>query len=184
MEKVKYFIKSSLGVLFFILIIFMAAGRADFIQGWVFLALSFFGLVLNLITIRNNEQLMEERAKPGKDVKPWDKKILGLLALTTLIAYIIAGLDAGRFHWSPVFNGAFFILGVFLILSGQIIFTFAKKQNAFFSSVARIQTESGHVVCDAGIYQFIRHPGYLGIIICWIGFPLVFSSIYCTAPVA
>lgn len=133
---------------------------------------------------RDNEQLIRERAKPGPDIKSWDKTILGFSAVVTVVAYIVAGLDAGRFHWSPELNSTYFILGVFLVLTGQIFFLYAKKQNTFFSSVARIQTERAHAVCNSGVYRFVRHPGYLGMIISWAGFPLIFSSIYSFIPAA
>ncbi len=104
METIKFFLKSFAGVMFFIIIMFIAAGRLNYLQGWIYLVISIFGLVLNIFLIKNNEQLMNERASPGTNVKTWDKKILGLLALTTIAAYITAGLDSGRFHWSTDFN--------------------------------------------------------------------------------
>lgn len=183
MEKTKFFFKSLIGVMFFIIIMFIAAGTLNYLQGWIYLIVSVFGLVLNIFLIKNNEQLMNERTKPGTNIKNWDKKILGLLALVTIAAYIVAGLDSGRFHWSPDFNIVYCGLGIILVLSGQILFLIAKYQNNFFSSVARIQTEREHSVCDMGLYKIVRHPGYLGMVVSWIGFPFVMGSIYSSIPV-
>lgn len=183
MEKIKYFLKSLIGVLFFIVIMFIAAGRINYLQGIIYLSVSIFGLILNVITAKDNEELMKERTKPGENVKSWDKKILGLLALITLFSYILAGLDSGRYHWSPSFNLTYYLLGAVIVLIGQIIFLTAKNQNAFFSSVARIQDERQHSVCDVGMYSFVRHPGYLGMIISWLGFPIIMGSFYSIIPV-
>jgi protein-S-isoprenylcysteine O-methyltransferase Ste14 len=75
-------------------------------------------------------------------------------------------------------------LGVAFVLIGQLIFLVAKTTNKFFSSVVRIQHDRGHTVCDTGIYTFVRHPGYLGMIISWVGFPILLASLWSIIPVA
>jgi protein-S-isoprenylcysteine O-methyltransferase Ste14 len=37
--------------------------------------------------------------------------------------------------------------------------------NPFFSPVTRIQAERGHHVVTRGLYRFLRHPGYVGMLI-------------------
>jgi protein-S-isoprenylcysteine O-methyltransferase Ste14 len=69
------------------------------------------------------------------------------------------------------------------MFSGQLLFLIAKKTNRFFSSVVRIQNDRGHTVCETGIYRFVRHPGYLGMIISWIGFPLLLGSVWSIIPI-
>lgn len=182
MLKLRFFAKSFAGIFFFILILFISAGRMTYDQGWIYSALSFLGLLLNFITIKDNPELMKERSKPEKDAKKWDKQILGFSALITLVAVVVAGLDSGRFQWSPRFRWYYILLGSILMLTGQILFLLAKNQNTFFSSVARIQTERGHTVCDSGLYRSIRHPGYLGMIVSWTGFPLIMGSLYSIIP--
>jgi steroid 5-alpha reductase family enzyme len=72
----------------------------------------------------------------------------------------------------------------FLTISGQLLFLLAQKQNKFFSSTVRIQSERNHTVCDTGLYKIVRHPAYLGSIIQSIGFPLLFGSLWSIIPVA
>jgi protein-S-isoprenylcysteine O-methyltransferase Ste14 len=57
-------------------------------------------------------------------------------------------------------------------------------ENRFFSSVVRIQTDRGHVVCDTGPYRFVRHPGYAGIIFPLFGIVLALGSIWTLIPAA
>jgi protein-S-isoprenylcysteine O-methyltransferase Ste14 len=162
---------------------FIAAGKINYLEGWLYFAISMFGLVINIVSTRNKDELISERSAPGANTQAWDKKILGGLAILTIISYAIAGLDSGRFHWSAPFNSYVIVAGVLLVISGQIIFAVAKYQNNFFSSVVRIQGERKQNVCDQGLYKFVRHPGYLGMVLSWIGFPLVLNSIYSSIPV-
>jgi protein-S-isoprenylcysteine O-methyltransferase Ste14 len=177
----KHFFKSFLGISFFFIFLFLAAGRIDYWQGWLYYGVSMLGLAINFFTSKNAD-LIQERDKPGADVQNWDKKILGLLALLTVIAYVIAGLDSGRFFWTAPFSAGLIALGVSLSLAGQIIFAVAKYQNNFFSSVVRHQKDRNHQVCDRGLYKIVRHPGYLGMIIPWVGFPLILNSLYSIVP--
>lgn len=179
----KHFTKSFLGIIFFFVFMFIAAGKINYIFGWIYFVLSIFGLIINIITTKNNPDLLSERSTPKENVPAWDKKILGLLALLTIISYVVAGLDSGRFNWSPLFDIKIYLLGVFLTMLGQLIFAIAKYQNNFFSSMARIQTDRHHTICYTGLYKFVRHPGYLGMILSWLGFPIVLNSIYSILPV-
>ncbi len=178
----QHFLKSFIGISLFFLVLFLAAGRIDYVEGWIYFALSVFGLMLNVILIKDKQDLLNERSRPGANTKPWDKKILGLSAFLSLVAYVVAGLDAGRFHWSSPFDWPLTVIGILLTMIGQVVFAVAKYQNNFFSSVARIQTERNHGVVDRGLYRIVRHPGYGGMILSWISFPLVLHSLYSIIP--
>jgi protein-S-isoprenylcysteine O-methyltransferase Ste14 len=100
-----------------------------------------------------------------------------------LISVVIAGLDSGRFQWSPHFHWSIYVLGIILTIFGQVIFLTARKENKYFSSVVRIQTDRGHIVCDTGIYKLVRHPGYLGMSISLSALPLLTGSVWSTIPI-
>jgi len=182
--KASYFIKHLLGSLIFFAVIFISAGRVlNYWQGIIYLALGLVMTILSYTFLQVDPDLLKERSKPGKDTKKWDKMILGLSFLLTLSMYIIAGLDSGRFHWSPDFHWSLCLIGTLLTALGQLLFLIAQKQNRFFSSTVRIQTERGHAVCDTGLYKVVRHPAYMGSIIQAIGFPLLFGSLWSIIPV-
>lgn len=174
----KYLVKTLTTTLIFSLLLFFCAGKYDYFQGWIFLITNIITALMNFWTIRNDSDLMTERSKVREGGKSWDKIILGLSALTYLISVVIAGLDSGRFQWSPNFHWSIYVLGITLTLIGQTIFLTARKENKYFSSIVRIQTDRGHSVCDTGIYKVVRHPGYLGMTISLIGFPLITGSIW------
>jgi protein-S-isoprenylcysteine O-methyltransferase Ste14 len=127
--------------------------------------------------------LLKERSKPPGDAKEWDKQILKLSALITIVAYVIAGLDSGRYQWSPRIPWGAWIAGIVVMVTGQFLFLKSKETNKFFSSVVRIQSDRGHTVCETGLYRFVRHPGYLGMITSWVAFPLVLGSFWSGIPV-
>jgi protein-S-isoprenylcysteine O-methyltransferase Ste14 len=180
--KTSLFIKQLFGTLLFFAIIFISAGRIVYWQGLVFVLTGIFMLILNYSVLRPDDELMRERSRPGEGSKKWDKGILGLSFLATISMYVVAGLDSGRFHWSPDFSPFLYALGILLNTAGQLLFLIAQKQNRFFSSTVRIQTDRGHAVCDTGLYKFVRHPAYLGIIIQSAGFPLFFGSLWSIIP--
>ncbi len=98
--------------------------------------------------------------------------------------YTLAGLDSGRYHWSPDFHLSLILTGILLTASGQFLFLLAQKQNRFFSSTVRIQSDRDHTVCDTGPYKIVRHPAYLGSVIQAAGFPLLFGSLWSIFPAA
>jgi len=178
----KYLIKQLIGSLIFFSIIFISAGTLFYIPGLVYASVGLIMLVLNYTLLKPDKELFEERSKPGAGTKKWDKVLLGLMFLSTISVYVVAGLDSGRFHWSPEFPEGLFYTGIILTAAGQLIFLIAQKQNSFFSSTVRIQTEREHRVCDSGLYGYVRHPGYLGSIFQAAGFPLLFRSYWSIIP--
>jgi protein-S-isoprenylcysteine O-methyltransferase Ste14 len=181
--KTSYIIKHLVGTLIFFLILFFSAGRIDYWQGLIYVIIGLIMATLNYTLLKPDSELLTERAKPGEGSKKWDKALLGLSFLITIAMYIIAGLDSGRFYWSPDFHWSLSLIGIILTASGQLLFLFAQKQNKFFSSTVRIQTDREHTVCDTGLYKIVRHPAYLGSIIQLLGFPLLFGSLWSILPV-
>jgi protein-S-isoprenylcysteine O-methyltransferase Ste14 len=182
--KASLFIKQTLGMLLFFAVIFISAGRFIYWQGLVYVLIGLFMYILSFTVLRVDSDLMLERSKPGEGAKQWDKLILGLSFIATIGMYVIAGLDTGRYHWSPDFHWNLFITGIIFTIVGQLLFLIAQKQNKFFSSTVRIQTDRGHTVCDTGLYKVVRHPAYLGSVIQALGFPLLFGSLWSIIPVS
>jgi protein-S-isoprenylcysteine O-methyltransferase Ste14 len=97
-----------------------------------------------------------------QNAKAWDKVLAPLMAVS--VGYpmvVVAGLDH-RYDWSSEFPLWLIVIGFILISFGYSFAAWALAENRFFSSVVRIQTDRGHVVCDSGPYRLVRHPGYAG----------------------
>ncbi len=184
LSKAQAILFNYVGVVLFAGFIFLGSWKLIYWQGLLYLATAIVGTTINHILLPKRSTLTEKRAATAKDGLAWDKKILGITFLAELITFVVAGLDSGRFHWSGDVPWVLTIFGVFIVLLGQIIFAFAKRENAFFSSTVRIQSEIGHHVCSTGVYRIIRHPGYTGLIIANLGFPLLMNSYYAFIPAA
>ena len=181
--KAGYLMKSFIGTFIFFAILFISAGRIDYGPGLIYVSIGFLMMVLSYTVLRIDADLLKERSGPGENTRKWDKQILGLSFLATISMYVVAGLDSGRYHWSPDFHRSLCLIGAILTATGQLLFLIAQKQNRFFSSTVRIQTDRGHVVCDTGLYKVVRHPAYMGSVIQSFGFPLLFGSLWSILPV-
>ena len=82
-----------------------------------------------------------------------------------LLTLTVAAFAVGRLHFgfdvpTPLRDTAL----VAFVLSG-LLQTWAVLVNQFFSPVGRRQTERGHPVIAEGPYPFVRHPGYLAVLV-------------------
>ena len=169
------------------LVLFVCAGDIGWWQAWVYsLLFVAAGLGGRFLAERRHPGLLAERQNIDniQTVKAWDKVLAPLMALSiSLPLVIVAGLDH-RFGWSPAFPLWLILLGFFLIAFGYAFAVWALVENRFFSSVVRIQTDRGHVVCDSGPYRIVRHPGYAGNILALLGIVLALSSLWTLIPAA
>ena len=119
-----------------------------------------------------------------QNAKAWDKVLAPLMAVSIgFPMVIVAGLDH-RYNWSPEFPLWFIVVGFIFIAFGYAFASWALAENRFFSSVVRIQTDRGHVVCDSGPYRFVRHPGYAGNLLPLFGIVLALGSVWTLIPAA
>jgi len=163
-------------------LIFLSAGRLDYWQGWLFLGITLAGTALSFLLLQNDPGLLSERVRPGRGMKWWDKGYYLLSTPLYFAAVIVAGLDAGRFHWSRPPSAVAYALALAAFLTGQGLTLWAKKANPFFSSVVRLQSDRGQVVCSTGPYRICRHPGYLGGLLFGLATPLLLGSTWALIP--
>jgi protein-S-isoprenylcysteine O-methyltransferase Ste14 len=156
-------------------------------EAWVFSALIIAASMGSRIWAeRRHPGLLAERARFGKapDVKPWDRVLAPLMAVSlSFPLVIVAGLDH-RLGWSPALPTWLNLLGFILITIGYSFAGSALAENRFFSSMVRIQADRGHVVCDSGPYRIVRHPGYAGHILPLPGIVLALGSVWTRIPAA
>jgi len=159
-------------------LLFGAAGRLNWVEGWVFMGRYLLMLAGNArMMLVKTPELAAERGEVHADAKTWDRwlaLIAGLLG--PLIVNVTAGLDE-RFEWTEVPAGIK-VLGAVLTAGGYILVGWAMASNRFFSGQVRIQTERGHQVEHTGPYQLIRHPGYTGMSLTMLGIPLLLGSLW------
>lgn len=175
-------LRTAAGLFAVFLFLFIPAGRLDYWQGWLYLGLSLAILLVTRWVLRGSPELIEERLKPGAGMKTWDKLYFALSTPLYLVMLVVAGLDAGRFGWSPPLPAWVYLTGVAVYLAGQGLFLWAKRVNRFFATVVRIQAERGQTVCRDGPYRQVRHPGYVGGILFGVSSPLILGSLWALIP--
>jgi protein-S-isoprenylcysteine O-methyltransferase Ste14 len=168
-------------------ILLLCGGDLGWWQAWVYsLLIVAAGMGGRIWAERRHPGLMAERQniENVQKAKSWDKLLAPLMAVSLVFPMVIvAGLDH-RYHWTPAFPLWSIVTGLVLIALGYSFATWALAENRFFSSVVRIQTERGHVVCDTGPYRFVRHPGYAGNILPLFGIVLALNSVWALIPAA
>jgi protein-S-isoprenylcysteine O-methyltransferase Ste14 len=65
---------------------------------------------------------------------------------------------------------------------GQGLFSWAMASNKYFSTCVRIQIDRGHTVATSGPYRYIRHPGYVGYTVSFLGMSLALGSLWAIIP--
>jgi protein-S-isoprenylcysteine O-methyltransferase Ste14 len=173
--------------LFIPLVLLVCGGDLGWWQAWCYsLLIVAAGPGGRFWAERRHPGLMAERQNIEKALsgKAWDKILAPLMALSlSFPLVIVAGLDH-RFAWSPTSPLWLMVAGFILIVLGYGFAAWALAENRFFSSVVRIQTDRGHVVCDTGPYRFVRHPGYAGNLLALPGIVLALSSMLAIIPAA
>lgn len=158
-------------------ILFIAAGRLNWLGGWAFLGLNALSLVLTAaLLIPRRPDMLAERSKMQANTKAWDRVLAPLVAMVTpLVIMITAGLDA-RFGWSAAIPPALWVVALLLAAGCQVFVLWAMLSNPFFAATVRIQDDRGQQVVRSGPYGMVRHPGYLGAVIFNLAAPLVLGS--------
>jgi protein-S-isoprenylcysteine O-methyltransferase Ste14 len=122
------------------------------------------------------EIFMSRRLKSKRNVsKSGDKGSIWLLFISISIGYwlsfIIAATKIGRiYHWNILF-----IIGSILAIIGLIIrvTSILTLKQQFTYTVTKIE---GHELIESGLYKIIRHPGYLGQLIIFLGISTSLSN--------
>jgi protein-S-isoprenylcysteine O-methyltransferase Ste14 len=171
--------------IFMIAVLFLAAGRLDWWEGWSYVVLTMGMLIASrLYILKKDPNLLIERmeATQHENVKAWDKILVPLIAsIGPLVVWIVAGLDT-RFGWPPSLPVAIQVVSLAIILMGTLFGEWAVHVNRFFSSHVRIQTDRGHSVVSSGPYRIMRHPGYAGALVVYLAIPFFFSSYWVAVP--
>jgi len=169
------------------LILLICGGDLGWWQAWLYsLLIVVAGLGGHMWAEQRHPGLLAERQniENFQNAKAWDKVLAPLMAVTVGYPMVfVAGLDH-RYNWSSEFPLWLIVIGFILISFGYAFAGWALAENRFFSSVVRIQTDRGHVVCDSGPYQFMRHPGYAGNILALFGIVLALGSVWTLIPAA
>lgn len=160
-------------------LVFIGAGTLDWAWGWVFGIVYFLCWAgLSWVLARRNPELLNQRGKRARQMegtKRWDWLLLSLYSILTLVQPFVAGLDY-RYGWSSPSSLVVLVLGNGLMVIAFIILTWSMVANRFFEATVRIQNQRGHQVASGGPYRYVRHPGYVSVILTFIALPLALGA--------
>ncbi len=162
-------------VIFIAIILFISAGRWDWQKAWLFLIIYQVGVITSaMVAFRLNPEVINERGRIAKDTKSWDKIIVSIYTILSVVTFVIAGLDE-RYHWSyvPLW---LIIAGCIGLVLGLLLTIWVMTSNAFLSTTVHIQKERGHKVATTGPYHFVRHPMYAGSLLMFWAIPMILGS--------
>jgi len=159
-------------------LLFLAAGTTQELLIWAYL--SVFSVLLLTTMLVVNPALADERVHPGVPaIDSGGRVAAGFLFLVTLTT---AALDSGRLHQSGPMPDRLRILALALFALSASVQAWAMAVNPFFSPVVRIQSERGHRPITHGPYRFVRHPGYLGMLVAMPASSLALGSLFALLP--
>lgn len=181
----RYFKREVIGLILQTAVLFIAAGRLDWPRGWVFVCLFGVGKFGSLAWLaRLNPDLINHRGRFIKpDTQPFDRIFFALFLPLIFVMTAVAGLDVGRFHWTQAPTWLL-PLGLLILLLCYSLSLWAMATNPHFETTVRLQQDRGQTVCTSGPYRFIRHPGYLAVILFALGEPMILGSYSAFVPAA
>jgi protein-S-isoprenylcysteine O-methyltransferase Ste14 len=97
--------------------------------------------------------------------------LYGLITVGYALSFSIGATKVGRIYdWNT-----FFAIGMALVVIGFVIriHSILTLKQYFTYSVAKVEN---HKIIETGLYKFIRHPGYLGQLIIFIGLSTSISN--------
>lgn len=160
------------------LFILIPAGTLNYWQVYVYLVVIIIPMLFVLFYFLRNDPKFLERRLRTKEKEKQQKIIQLIFSLFFFSGYVIAGLDK-RFGWSNI-PVSIILLSDCIIFLGYILVFFVFKQNSYASRI--VEVEKNQKVISTGLYSFVRHPMYTGIIIVFIPTSIALGSFWGLVP--
>ena len=142
-----------------VLALVIATGRdCDSVSGAYLGVFAALGVATALAAGKSH--LGEQICGSGDSADPGVQLLGSLLFLATVI---VAAFDSGRFHWSPTLPVSVRLAGLVVIALFGSPQVWTMAVNPFFSPSLWIQPD--HRLIARGPYRFLRHPGYLAMLV-------------------
>ena len=179
-KNVKSIGKVGIFLLFIGLSLFIPAGTIFWLEAWFYLIIwGIFIFTVIYYLDKKNPELLKKRLESPKPKQKWDKIIIPILFMLMIPLFVMPGFDVIRFQWSyiPIFIK---IIGFIGIIISAIIYLLVLRENTYLSKGVEVQ--DSHEVITSGLYKYVRHPMYSGIILFFISHCLALGSLYTLIP--
>jgi protein-S-isoprenylcysteine O-methyltransferase Ste14 len=157
-------------------LLFASAGTLHWPGAWAFLITNaLLGPAFGLWLARTDPGLLAERMRLYAPEQPVaDKKFMLVLVAVIVIWLVAMGIEQrGHGLGFPLLPQ---VLGLAMYLLSMLFIMRVFRENSFAAPVVKVQTERHHRVVSTGPYAFVRHPMYSGIMLFFVGAPLLLGS--------
>ena len=162
------------GVVITGLLLFLPAGTAKWINGWVFMVILFGPMmVVGIVLLVKNPDLLRKRLD-AKENQSEQKVVFLISSLMFIAGFVLAGLNY-RFGW--------LIMPFWISLAAAVIFLIAYglygevlRENTYLSRTVRV--EEHQTVIQTGLYGIVRHPMYSVTLLLFLSMPLVLGCLW------
>ncbi|MGC9361208.1 MAG: methyltransferase family protein [Anaerolineae bacterium] len=166
-------------------LMFLAAGTTRWPTAWAYTLIMVVGTIISrLLVWRTNPDTLRERAKfaSAENTKPWDRALVVIVGIGgPVTCMVVAGLDY-RWGWSPEVPLAWQVAAAVAVTAAVGISVWAMVANAYFSAVARIQSDRGQQVVTSGPYAVVRHPSYASAVLLSVVMPVMLGTLWAWVP--
>jgi len=161
------------------LLILLPAGTCNYWQVYLYITVLVIPMIFVLLYFLKNDPRFLERRTRTKEKEKQQKIIQFVFTFFFLLCFIVCGFDK-RFGWSDIPISIVILADIFVLL-GYILVFFVFKQNSYASRV--VEVEQSQKVVSTGLYGYIRHPMYFGILVMYIPTPIALGSYWGLIPV-
>jgi len=174
----KIITRFSLVPIVLLLLILIPAGTLIYWQVYLYIIILVVPMIFVLFYFLKNDPLFLERRTKAKEKEKEQIIIQIVFSFIFLSGFVIPGFDK-RFGWSdvPIY---IVIIADIVILLGYLLIFFVFKQNSYASRI--VEVEKNQKVISTGLYGFVRHPMYIGVIIMFVPTPIALGSYWGLIP--
>ncbi|MFC2253991.1 isoprenylcysteine carboxylmethyltransferase family protein [Labrys portucalensis] len=158
------------------LVLFLSAGTLAWTAAWFYLVVSLaVGLAAGLWLAWTDPGLLAERMRLKAPEQPSaDKWFMLVFLVVAVVWFVVIGLE--RRLRAPTMPLPLEAVGLVLYLASTLFVMWVFRENSFAAPVVKVQAERHHHVVSTGPYAFVRHPMYAGVMLYFIGTPLLIGS--------
>jgi protein-S-isoprenylcysteine O-methyltransferase Ste14 len=160
------------------ILLLLPAGTFHYWQVYLYIAVLIVPMAFVLLYFLKNDPRFLERRTRTKEKEKQQKIIQVVFTFFFFACFIVCGFDK-RFGWSDISVSIVLLADIFVLLGYLFVF-FVFKHNSYASRV--VEVEENQKVVSTGLYSYVRHPMYVGILIMYIPTPIALGSYWGLIP--